>query len=131
SHIYGAVNESDLLSFITSVWNTPVEYLSVLARSLLEQCDPKICEWVILDNGSTRADTIAYLGRLKEYGHVKLHHVSANLGIIGGMRYCLERAHNRYIVPLDSDDFLYPDCVRVVAAEIQKHGYPPLLYTDE
>jgi glycosyltransferase involved in cell wall biosynthesis len=130
-HIYKAVHEPGLLSFVTSVWNTPVEYLDVLARSLLEQCDSSVCEWIILDNGSTSAETVAYLEGLQKHPQVKLSRVPDNLGIIGGVRHCLERASNRYIVPLDSDDFLYPDCIQIVTAAIQMNGYPLLLYTDE
>ena len=62
---------------------------------------------------------------------MRLDRVEANLGIIGGMRRCLHRASGRYILPLDSDDYLFPDCVQTLTWDIQKHDYPPLLYTDE
>ena len=55
----------------------------------------------------------------------------ANLGIVGGMRACLERATGRYIAPLDPDDLLAPDTVRVVTHALRAAGYPPLAYTDE
>ena len=109
SEIYKPVHEADLLSFLTPIWNTPVKYLGVLARSLLTQCGNDVCEWIILDNGCTNPDTIAaYLEGLKKYEFVKAFRVADNLGIIGGVRYCLERARNRYILPLDSDDFSIP-----------------------
>jgi glycosyltransferase involved in cell wall biosynthesis len=129
--IYQPQVEKALLSFVTTVWNTPVEYFEVLAQSLLVQLDRDSCEWIVLDNGSTNPATIALLQRLGKNESVRLHRVADNLGIIGGMRYCLDRANNQYIVPLDSDDFLYPDCIRVLIAEIQQNGYPALLYTDE
>jgi hypothetical protein len=57
--------------------------------------------------------------------------VEENLGIIGGQRYCLEKASGRYILPVDSDDLLYPDALAVMAGYIRKHHNPPLLYSDE
>ncbi|HWI12815.1 MAG TPA: glycosyltransferase [Burkholderiales bacterium] len=128
---YSCAQQPGLLSFVTTVWNTDVAYLRVLARSVLEQRGGTAFEWVVLDNGSTSAATIEYLAELDRHPCVRLHHTPANLGIIGGMRYCLERATGRYIVPLDSDDWLYPDCVEILTWHIVRHGYPALAYTDE
>ena len=129
--LYPAVQETGLLSFVTTVWNTPPAFLDVLARSLENQEGGADFEWYILDNGCTRPDVIAYLAKLAEKPYVRLERVEKNLGIIGGMRRCLERAKGRYILPLDSDDYLTPDCVRIVTWHLQKHGYPALAYTDE
>jgi glycosyltransferase involved in cell wall biosynthesis len=131
ARIYQPRPEKGLLSFVTTVWNTPVRYMEVLVKSLLVQWDRDSCEWIILDNGSSSPATIAFLQGLTANEGVRLHRIPENLGIIGGMRYCLERARNRYIVPLDSDDSLSPDCIRVLIAEIQRNGHPALLYTDE
>ncbi|WP_076729351.1 glycosyltransferase [Methylobacterium radiotolerans] len=126
------VPEPGLFTFVTTVWNTAPAYLDVLARSLHRQVGGQVFEWFILDNGTTRPDTRAFLKTLAERRpYVHLERVDANLGIIGGMRYCLERARGRYILPLDSDDYLYPDCLRTIAWYVQKYDYPPLLYTDE
>ena len=95
---------SALLSFVTSVWNTPPEYLRVLVESVLKQSKSIPFEWVLLDNGSSKPETRSFLQRLERYPYVHLHRVEENLGIIGGMRFCLEHAKNRYILPLDSDD---------------------------
>ena len=71
-------------------------------------------EWYVLDNGTTRVDTRAFLSKLAKEPYVRLERVEANLGIIGGMRHCRDRATGRYILPLDSDDYLFPDCVRTL-----------------
>jgi hypothetical protein len=47
------------------------------------------------------------------------------------MRLCLEAASGRYVLPVDADDWLYPDCLQIVTWWIRNKGYPPLLYTDE
>lgn len=140
--LYPGTAEPGLLSLLTTVYDTPVKYLDILVRSLREQqpgagpdgspaASPAF-EWVILDNGSSRPETVEYLKKLAaEMPNVKLARVEGNLGIIGGMRHCLERAAGRYVLPMDSDDYLYPDALRVVAHHLRAAGFPPLLYTDE
>jgi len=130
-HLYPAQQEAGLLSFVTTVWNTPPAFLEVLARSVEAQEGGALFEWYILDNGCTRPDVLQFLAKLAERPYVRLERVEENLGIIGGMRYCLERAKGRYILPLDSDDYLTPDCVRIVTWHLQKNGYPALAYSDE
>lgn len=123
--------EPGLLSFITSAFNTAPEFLEELAVSVLLQDGGMHFEWFILDNGSTDENTQQTLKAIGRYPGVRLERVEANLGIIGGMRYCLERAGGRYIMPLDSDDLVEPDCVNVLTRFIQQNNYPALLYTDE
>jgi hypothetical protein len=129
--LYQIAPRPGLFSLLTSAWNTPVEYLDVLAKSVIGQWDYPTFEWIVLDNGSTNPDTIAYIQGLARHSQVKIFRVDVNLGIVGGMRYCLERATGRYVLPLDSDDYLYPDCLRIMAWHINQYGYPPLLYSDE
>ncbi|MBI2311651.1 MAG: glycosyltransferase [Betaproteobacteria bacterium] len=128
---YSCRLEPGLLSFVTTVWNTDAGYLEALARSVFGQEGGTDFEWVILDNGSTAPATLARLGKIARHPCVRLSRVERNLGIIGGMRHCLERATGRYVLPLDSDDYLYPDCARILIWHIAAGGRPPLLYTDE
>jgi|GEM_PF-552638 len=123
--------EPGLLSFITTVWNTAPAFLKVLADSVHNQTGGTVFEWYVLDNGTSRPDTKAFLAELAQRPYVRLQRVEDNLGIIGGMRHCLGRATGRYILPLDSDDYLFPDCIQTLTWYIQKHDYPALLYTDE
>ena len=123
--------ERDLLSFLTPVFNTHPAYLDDLARTVLSQDGGTDFEWIVLDNGSTHVDTCEYLARLAEHRCVQLHRVEENLGIVGGVRFCFERARNRYVIPLDSDDLLTPDAVGVLAGALRHAGYPALAYSDE
>jgi glycosyltransferase involved in cell wall biosynthesis len=123
--------ESGLVSLLTPVWNTPAAMLAELAESVFGQdCGPGF-EWILLDNGSERSETRDLLASLAGRSGVRSFRVESNLGIIGGMRYCLGEARNRYILPLDSDDLLTPDCIRVLTAELAAADYPALAYTDE
>jgi O-antigen biosynthesis protein len=120
-----------LISLLTPVWNTPAAMLAELAESVFGQDAGPSVEWVILDNGSERPETRDLLARLAQHPCVRLFRVERNRGIIGGMRYCLEQASKRYVAPLDSDDLLSPDCIKVLTAELVAAGYPVLAYTDE
>jgi O-antigen biosynthesis protein len=123
--------ERGLLSFVTSAYNTDPVFLEELGSSVLFQDGGTEFEWLILDNGSTNEGTRITLQELARHPSVRLERVEDNLGIIGGMRFCLERARGRYILPLDSDDLIEPDCVNVLTRFIKENNYPPLLYTDE
>ena len=123
--------ETGLLSFVTSAYNTDPVFLEELGSSVFLQDGGMHFEWLILDNGSTNEDTRRALQELARHPGVRLERVERNLGIIGGMRFCLERAQGRYILPLDSDDLIEPDCVHVLTRFIKDNNYPPLLYTDE
>ena len=123
--------EPGLLSFITSAYNTDPVFLEELATSMFSQDGGMQFEWLILDNGSTNQETCLTLQRIAGHSGVRLERVEQNLGIIGGMRYLLERAQGRYVLPLDSDDLIEPDCVHVLTRFIKENNYPPLLYTDE
>ncbi len=129
--VHDAEPEPGLVSLLSPVWNTDPAFLQALAESVFQQdCGPGF-EWIILDNGSERADTRAMLEQLARHPAVRLDRVDKNIGIIGGMSRCLAQARNRYIVPLDSDDLLTPDCLRILTASLRQAGYPALAYTDE
>jgi glycosyltransferase involved in cell wall biosynthesis/SAM-dependent methyltransferase len=123
--------EPGLLSLITPVWNTDPAFVKALADCVLNQDCGSGVEWIMLDNAPTRPDTVALLETLADRPGVRLIRVEQNLGIVGGLRRCLEEARNRYIVPLDADDLITPDCVRVLTTSLRKAHYPKLAYTDE
>jgi O-antigen biosynthesis protein len=131
--MYVPRHEPGLLSFVTSAYNTPLEFLSVLADSVRAQDfgSDGAFEWVVVDNGSTDVSVKEYLSKLSELSFVRYIRVEDNLGIIGGMAQGVRWARGRYILPLDSDDYIYPDCARIVASWIQQSNYPALLYSDE
>jgi hypothetical protein len=127
---YPSRPEPGLFALISTVYNTPPEYLRELADSVRAQSWDAF-EWIVLDNGSADRGTRRVLAQLAADPRVKLTRVDRNLGILGGMRYVLERATARYVLPVDSDDYLFPDSLAVMAAVIQREHYPALLYSDE
>lgn len=121
-----------LLSFITPVWNTPPEYLAALAASIFAQANDPSFEWLVLDNGSSDMATLAILDeKIAPHPRVSFHRSAENLGIVGGTRFCLEQASGRYVLPVDHDDRLYPDCAATVAHWLRLADYPAAMYSDE
>jgi glycosyltransferase involved in cell wall biosynthesis len=130
--LYPRRGEEGLLSFLTTVWNTPVPYLQAACESLLKRQTVPTFQWVLLDNGSTNPDTRDYLQKhVAGDPRVKFMRVEQNLGIMGGMRHVLSHATGRYVLPFDSDDTLQQDTIAILTHYIQQNGYPPALYSDE
>lgn len=130
--IYTREPNPGLISILTPVWNgSPVKYLRELARSIWVQNGKGACEWVVLDNGCSHVKLLEYLRELSADPWVRLVRAETNLGITRGLRRCLEQASGQYVLPVDADDLLYPDALRIVASVIAEAEYPPLLYTDE
>jgi len=124
--------EPGLLSIATAVWDgSPVEHLKTLAQSIRKANGASTTDWVILDNGVTRDHLLAALADIRKIPWVKLFRSERNVGIVKGLRLCLERASGRYLLPVDADDRLYPDALSIIASKITENGYPALLYTDE
>ena len=129
---YACALEKSLLSVVTPVWDgTPLEYFRLLAEGIIRQNESQAAEWVIVNNGCQNPETLGALADLAKHSWIAVQHAPTNLGIIGGLRLGLEGAHGRYILPVDSDDFLYPDCLQIVTWWLRHRNFPPLLYSDE
>src|SRR5262249_4314465 len=88
-------------------------------------------EWVLVDNGSTSPTTRTLIERLAHDSRVQIVRLPSNRGILAGTRAALEHARGRYILPVDHDDRLYPDALRIMAWYLHEHGYPTAAYSDE
>jgi glycosyltransferase involved in cell wall biosynthesis len=130
--VYDEPLEPGLLSVLTPVWDgSPIQYLKTLASALIDQNQSGACEWVVLDNGCTNLRLRSYLDELRAHRWIQLYRLEKNAGIARGLRNCLEHAHGRYVMPVDADDLLYPDTLRIVTSCMRRCNYPPLLYSDE
>ncbi len=129
---YNAPLRAGLLSILTAVWDgSPLSFLKELAESLESQNEKGTCEWIILDNGCSNRELTGYLDKLRSRDWIRVIRSEDNIGIIRALRLCLESAASRYVLPVDADDWIYPDALRVITWNILEAAYPPLLYTDE
>lgn len=127
---YPAVLEEGLFSLLTPVFDPPSGFFRRLGKSILAQ-DHADWQWVIVDNGCRNSDVLYLMESFARDSRVTLVKAGEPRGIIGGMRLALEHARNRYVCPVDHDDQLYPDALRVVAVSLQAYEWPVLAYTDE
>ena len=120
-----------LFSITTAIHDVDPPFLVALADSILGQRYDDF-EWVLLDNGSHRPDTQQVSRDLAARDpRVRFWRVEDNLHIIGGSRFLLEHARGTYVVPVDHDDVLYPDALRILSSFVAEHHEPDLLYSDE
>jgi hypothetical protein len=131
-NIYTREPEPGLFSILTAVWDgSPLAYLRELAESIQRQNATGATEWVVLDNGCARPELLSFMREISRFAWVRVVRVEQNLGITRGLRRCLEEARGRYVLPVDADDRLDRDALRVVATALAENQYPALLYTDE
>jgi hypothetical protein len=126
---YPAKADPKLFSIITPVFDTPPKFLKEMAASVFAQDFP--FQWVVCDNGSKNAETRKVLKQIAKDPRVILVRLEENAGIMGGTRAAFDVASGRYVLPVDSDDTLYPDALRVMASCLERTGWPALAYSDE
>jgi glycosyltransferase involved in cell wall biosynthesis len=120
-----------VFSIITTVYNTDPLYLDELAGMVRSQTFGDF-EWLLLDNGSERKETIDALDKVACLdARIRQFRVEKNIHIIGGNRYLLERARGRFVVPIDSDDLLYLDALEIVARECLSEDAADFYFSDE
>ena len=119
-------------SFLMTLYiGTDADLLRKTADSLLAQTHRDF-EWLILTHGPVPPAVRNLVDRLASDDRVTVYSLDENLGIVGGMRYVLERATKDYIVPVDGDDLLSPDALALLARTIVSSKHPPAyVYSDE
>jgi Glycosyl transferase family 2 len=122
---------SNFVSILTCIYRgSPADCFRETVESVLRQT-PSAFEWVVLENGQVDGDLQSVLAELAGDARVHLVHTPRNVGIIRGLRMCLEAATGDYALPLDGDDLLTPDAVSVIARATLDAGCPEFLYGDE
>jgi len=126
----GVPGDAPLLSVLTVAHDTDPAHLEALAGSIAGQSFGAR-EWLVLDNGSRRAEPAAALQSVGgDDPRVKRFRSAENLGIVGGSRFLLERARGRYVVLVDHDDLLYPDALQALARHCATDA-ADVLFSDE
>ena len=118
-------------SVLTPIYDkTDSVLLRETAASLARQTLPYL-EWVLVAQGPLSAAADGLLDELAADRRVRISRLPHNLGIVGGLRRCLEAASGDYVVPVDGDDLLTPDALQIVAAVIEEAHDPAFIYSDE
>jgi glycosyltransferase involved in cell wall biosynthesis len=118
-------------SMLSTVYEgTNVGLFQQTAGSLFSQGYP-FFEWIVLAHGPISPALDGYLRELSANPRLNVLRRPVNLGIMGGMRMCLEAARGDYIVPMDADDLLTPDALQVFASVLRQKQEPAFIYSDE
>jgi hypothetical protein len=88
-------------------------------------------EWVLVAQGPLSEAADRLLDELVADSRVRVSRLPDNLGIVGGLRRCLEAACGDYVVPVDGDDLLTPDALQILASAIEEARGAACLYSDE
>jgi hypothetical protein len=127
---YADDRDHPTFSFLTTLYSgTDADLLRETARTLFEQTRP-FAEWVILVHGPVSLAVEGVVQECASDARVRVLRHADNVGIVRGLRLCLEHASSDYVVPMDADDLVAPDALQVLASEIRSH-HPGLIYTDE
>jgi len=127
---YPLAKNSISFSILTPVHNTDKKFLKELAKTILNQTY-KNFEWVIVDNGSTKQETLELLKSFSNYTNVKVIYSESNLGIIRGTQLAFQNATGDYVLPVDHDDLITYDALQVFYHTIVNNNFPAILYSDE
>ncbi|WP_420100947.1 glycosyltransferase [Bosea sp. (in: a-proteobacteria)] len=118
-------------SILTTVYErTDPQLFRLTADCLTGQTLP-FFEWIVLAHGPTTAALDRELAALDLHPDVRIERLPENLGIVGGMAFCLRLATGDYVVPMDADDLLTPDALQILAETAECSARPAFLYSDE
>ena len=120
-----------LISIITPVYNTPVEWLEEAVASVEAQIYEN-WELLLIDDASTDAATLRALKALAERDpRIRVLHLPENSGISRASNAGIAAARGEWIALLDHDDVLEPDALYHTPKTLAAHPKADLIYSDE
>lgn len=120
-----------LISIITPVYNTPVEWLEEAVSSVEAQIYEN-WELLLIDDASTDRQTLRALAELEQRDpRIRVLYLKENNGISRTSNHGLEAARGDWIALLDHDDVLEPDALYYTPKTLEAHPAADLIYSDE
>ncbi|MDR2160752.1 MAG: glycosyltransferase family 2 protein [Desulfovibrio sp.] len=119
-------NSPDIkISIIISAYNC-ADYIERCIASVSQQNIHGVIETIIVDDASSDA-TVQILQQLKkkyENDHLifVLHRLQKNSGPNIARNIAISKARGEYLIPLDADDFLFPEALKKLLAVAEKYG---------
>jgi glycosyltransferase involved in cell wall biosynthesis len=116
-----------ILSLITPLYNTPINYLEELKEQLTPYSEQ--IEWVLVNDSPFNQGLVSYVEKLKtDHKFIKVHTNKKNLGIYESYVAGYELASGDYCGILDHDDHMD---LKAVLAYLEKEDDYDLLYSNE
>jgi O-antigen biosynthesis protein len=120
-----------LVSVITPVFNTPVQWLEEAVQSVLGQAYES-WELILVDDNSSDEALREYLPILASRdSRIKIFKLEGNRGISEALNRGIEHARGEWVGLLDHDDLLEPDALFQTAKLLQQIPDADLIYSDE
>jgi O-antigen biosynthesis protein len=120
-----------LVSIITPVYDTSVEWLTEAVESVLAQAY-ETWELLLIDDGSSAADLVDALPALAARDRrIVLDRAGKNEGISAASNRALAHARGEWVTFLDHDDVLERDALFQIVKLLQTHPDADLIYSDE
>ena len=120
-----------LISVITPVFNTPVQWLEEAVQSVLGQAYED-WELILVDDNSSDEALREYLPVLASRdSRIKVFKLEGSRGISAALNRGIEHARGEWIGFLDHDDLLEPDALFQTAKLLQQIPDAGLIYSDE
>ena len=130
-HEARAFANQPLISVITPIYDTSVQWLTEAVESVLAQAYEN-WELLLIDDGSSPADLVDALPALAARDRrIVLDRTGKNEGISAASNRALALARGEWITLLDHDDVLEPDSLFQIAKLLQTHPDADLIYSDE
>lgn len=111
---------SNLISVIVPVYNGEA-YLDRCIQSILDQT---YTEWelLLIDGASLDATPELCDAWQKKDDRIRAFHTEENRGVSSGRNTGMGHARGAYLMFVDADDWLLPDCLRMLHEELQESG---------
>lgn len=120
-----------LVSILTPVFNTPVDWLAETVQSVRAQIYGN-WELILIDDASTNLQTLQALRSLARGDQrIRLVLSDDHGGIAAASNRGLSEARGDWVAILDHDDLLEPDALFYAAKILQEHPDADLVYSDE
>ncbi len=123
-----AIASPAFFSIVVPLYNTPIDLLEKVIDSVNSQWYSN-WELILINDASPNSNVGEYLEKISQPNIVKLD-LERNKGIAGSTNVGLQKARGDYIVFLDHDDELTPDCLFELLLCIQRDN-PDFIYSDE
>ena len=123
------LERTPLISIITPVYDSVIEYLTQTVQSVLDQVYTN-WELCIVDDGTNKTDLIHYIHSLKD-PRIKVKINRKNRGISEATNIAIGMSSGEYTCFLDHDDVLTREAILEVVSIIDKNPGVKFIYTDE
>lgn len=126
--VLAGLNNKPLISLVMPVFNVDPEWLQAAINSVECQLYQN-WELCIVDDASSREETIAYLKTLR-HPRIRIRYLDNNRNISGATNEAIRFSNGEYLAFMDNDDELTPDALFEMVKAINDND-ADLIYSDE